>query len=188
MKGKIMFVDEAPRSSYRWHVLRMKAGSRVELCLLSEKFFAISTHFLRSTVPCPGENCALCDLLPVRGLFYVAVRCESQTMLLEMGSVSASDFEQSTKLFGPGMKAGVVVEVSRRGQKSPLRTEVLRFQESVNACALLTLSQRAMALYRFPGPNPDETIADYERRLRVISRKRNEMLAYQLMKTKQAGV
>lgn len=175
-----MFDAERSNSSYRWPVLRLAAGSRSEVVLLSDRFFALTTHWTSHTVPCAGEECDLCDLLPSRGLFYVAVHAVGKPFLCELGAQSASLFEQHAKLLHGGLRPGQVYELSRSGKKLPVRSECIRFQDGVSVVPTLTLAHRVLALYRYPGPNPGETIESYEQRIRMLARSRNQSLAAQI--------
>jgi hypothetical protein len=167
-----MFSADRSLGVHRWPVVRLVAGSSTEIVLLSTRFFALTTHWNKCTVPCCGDNCPLCELLPARGLFYVAGMCCSRVSIVELASQSASHFEQHCKLLHDGLRAGLVIKLDRRGAKSPVRSEVLRFQEKVSAVSQLELASRVMALYKFPCPNPDEDLATYEIRCRGVARVR----------------
>jgi len=175
-----MFDADRSTSSYRWPVLRLSPGNRSEVVLLSDRFFAITTHWTTHTVPCSGDSCDLCELLPARGLFYAAVHAAGRPYLLELGSQSSSLFEQHSKLLHGGLKPGQVYELSRTGKKQPVRSECVRFQEGVSPVPVLVLAHRVLALYRFPGPNPSESIEQYESRMRTLAQRRNVQLALQI--------
>jgi len=178
-----MFNADASLGSHRWPVVRLRGGSHTEVVLLSTKFFLLTTHWQRVTYPCCGDDCAVCELLPSRGLFYVAVGCNGQVSLLELGAASSSSFEQHAKFVGGGMIVGQVFDVSRRGDKSPVRSEFLRLQDRCSEVPHLELAKRVMALYKFPPPNPGEDIASYERRSHLIAKSRCDRAA-QLMLSK----
>lgn len=180
-----MFTADRSLGSARWPVVRLVPGSKTEIVLLSPSFFEITTHWYKCTVVCPGEDCDLCELLPSRGLFYVACFCASRLSILELGSQSASHFEQHCKLLHRGMIAGQVVELHRRTAKSPVHSEVVRFQENAASVTTLTLAARVMALYKFPPPNPAENLERYEQRLREAAKLRNRRLAAQLIDAPQ---
>lgn len=167
-----MFDADRTLGSSRWPVLRLVAGSKTEVVLLSTRFFCITTHWNKCTVPCCGDDCRLCEVLPARGLFYVAVMCSSRVSILELASQSASHFELHAKLLHGGLRAGLVVQLERRGAKSPVRSEGVRFQENCSEVSQLELAQRVMALYKFPCPNCGEDLATYEIRCRGIARVR----------------
>lgn len=167
-----MFNADRSLGSSRWPVIRLVGGSSTEIVLLSPRFFALTTHWNKCTVPCCGDDCRLCELLPARGLFYVAAMCCSRVSILELASQSASHFEQHCKLLHGGLRAGLVLKLDRRGAKSPVRSEVLRFQEKCSEVSQLELATRVMALYKFPCPNPGEDLATYEIRIRGVARVR----------------
>jgi hypothetical protein len=155
---------------------------------LSRKFFAISTHFVRVTVPCPGEDCRLCETLPQRGLFYLAVMWGSGVSMLELGGLSASMLEQHAKLLHGGLRPGLVLDLSRKGAKLPVRSEVVRVQEGVNDVQHLDLANHVMALYKFPPANVGECIEQYEARCRQIAKVRNERFAVEFEQRRGLGV
>src|SRR6266487_791749 len=167
-----MFNADRTLGSNRWPVVRLVAGSRSEVVLLSSRFFCLTTHWTRCTIPCCGDDCGLCELLPFRGLFYVACACNSRVSILELASQSASHFEQHVKLLHGGMRIGLVVQLSRRGAKSPVNTEVVREQEKCTEVSQLELARHVMALYKFPCPNPGEDLAAYELRCRAVAKVR----------------
>lgn len=175
-----MFEADCTAGVSRWHVVRLVAGSRAEVVLLSTRFFSLSTHWCKCTVPCAGDDCALCTILPVRGQFYVAVHCEGRVRLLELGAESSAHFEQHVRLFGGGMRAGLRVVVSRRGAKSPVHSEVIGERKGTKEIELLDLAAHVMALYKFPCPNPGQTLEEYERRVRAMAELRNRRLFEQM--------
>lgn len=167
-----MFNADRSLGSNRWPVIRLVAGSSTEVVLLSSRFFEITTHWNKCTVPCCGDGCRLCEVLPSRGLFYVAAMCCSRVSILELASQSASHFEQHCKLLHGGMRPGLVLSLKRRGAKSPVNSEGLRMQDGCAEVSQLELAQRVMALYKFPCPNPGEDLATYEIRIRGVARVR----------------
>jgi hypothetical protein len=183
-----MFSADRYLSPNRWPVVRIGAAGRTEVVLLSRRFFALSTHWVRSTVPCSGDDCTLCETLPVRGLFYLACMCNGRVSIVELGGLSASALEQHAKLLHQSMRPGLVIELSRKGAKSPVRSEVVREQAGVNDVSHLDLAAHVMALYKFPPPNVGESIESYELRCRIIAVVRNRRFAVSLEKSHQTGV
>lgn len=172
-----MFSADNTLASTRWPIVRLRGGTNTEIVLLSRKFFALTTHWNKCTLPCCGENCRLCEMLPARGLFYLACMCNSRISILELGSQSASYFEQHAKLLHGGMVPGLVFQLSRRGDKSPVRSEVVRTVNNAADVSLLELATHVMALYKFPCPQPGEELEDYELRCRHIARVRCDRAA-----------
>lgn len=171
-KGSCMFEADRTLGVHRWPVVRLRGGSMTEVVLLSTRFFALTTHWSNATFPCCGDDCPCCELLPSRGLFYVAVHCASRISILELGSQSASHFEQHAKLLHGGMKPGLVFQLTRQGAKHPVRSEVVRTQEKCSEVSQLELATRVMCLYKYPCPNPGEDLAAYERRCRAVAKVR----------------
>lgn len=177
-----MFSADKTLGVNRWPVVRLGANARTEVVLLSSKFFALTTHWDKCTLPCPGDDCRLCETLPARGLFYVAVMCNSRISMLELGALSASHFEQNAKLLHGGMNPGLVVLLSRKGPKQPVKSEGLRVQENCSEVSTLDLCAHVMALYKFPCPNPNEGLLGYELRCRQLAKVRSDRHAERLSK------
>lgn len=175
--GLEMFEADRTLGTHRWPVVRLRGGSQAEVVLLSTRFFCLTTHWSKITFPCCGDDCRVCELLPARGLFYLAVGCNSQVSLLELASQSSSYFEQHAKFMGGGMIVGQVFTVSRRTDKAPVRSELIRMQEKCSEVPQLELARRVMALYKFPCPNPGEDLGKYEMRCRAVARIRCDRAA-----------
>lgn len=176
-----MFEGDRGTAGNRWPVVRLGSGGRTEVTLLSCEFFALTTHWQRCTVPCAGGGCALCELLPARGLFYLAVVCGGRVSLLELGAMSAGSLEQHAKLLHQGMRQGLVFSLTRRGAKSPVHSECIRESNGVSAVTAIDLARHVLALYKFPPPNPEEDLGRYEVRIRSIALRRNEHAAAVLL-------
>lgn len=183
-----MFRADYGNAGARWPVLRIGIGSRTEVTLLSREFFCLTTHYHRCTIPCAIDGCSLCEMLPSRGLFYLAVMCEGRRSILELGVFSANDLEQHTKLLHGGMMPGHLISLSRRTAKGPIRSTVLATLPEVGAIDRLMLAQRVLAIYKLPCANPSETIETYEERIRSMVLRRNEHLARELSRGSRAGV
>lgn len=179
-----MFEADRTMGSHRWPVVRLRGGSSAEVVLLSPRFFSLTTHWDKLTFPCCGSDCPVCEMLPSRGLFYLAVGCNGQVSLLELASQSSSYFEQHAKFMGGGMLVGQVFHVSRRTDKAPVRSELIRTQENCALVPELELAKRVMALYKFPCPNPGDDLVAYEKRCSSIAKVRCERAA-QLMLSKR---
>lgn len=183
-----MFEADAGNAGTRWPLIRLRPGCESECTLLSREYFCLTTHFHRVTILCAIDNCALCEMLPARGLFYAAVLCQGKRSILELGTFSANDLEQHVKLLHGGMRPGLQLRLSRIGKKQPVRSEVMGEVAGCGVIDKLTLAQRVLALYKLPCCNPDETIEQYEMRVVQIVRHRNSHLAAQLAKSQSAGV
>lgn len=181
-----MFNADRTLGSNRWPVVRLRAGCCTEIVLLSTRFFALTTHWNKCTVPCCGDDCALCELLPGRGLFYVACMCNSRVSILELASQSASHFEQHAKLLHGGMVPGLVFSLARKGAKSPVFSEVIRQQGNCTEVSQLDLATHVMALFKFPLPNPGEDLFRYEERCRAIAKVRCDRAAEQLVTVRKS--
>lgn len=184
LRGFAMFEADKSLGVHRWHVVRLPAGTSTEVVLLSPSFFCVTTHWHKCTLLCAIDSCPLCSVLPARGLFYIAVHCLSQVRMVELGAQSAAHLEQHCKLLHGGMIPGQVISLKRRSAKAPVNSEVVRFQENVSAVTQLNLAKHVMALYKFPPPNPSETIETYSVRIQESVRLRNERIAGELLARK----
>lgn len=179
-----MFTADPTLATYRWPVVKLRPGHRTQGVLLSPKFFCVTTHWIDNTILCCVEDCPLCELIPARGLFYIAVLVESRRSLVELGALSAMNLEQHAKLLHGGMKPGQVIEFRRSGAKQPVSSEIVRSVETFDAVSQITLAQRVMSLYKFPPPNPDEALETYEKRIRSIAQVRCSRHAQLLLKSR----
>lgn len=182
-----MFTADRSLGANRWPVVRLVAGSQAEVVLLSSRFFALTVHWdpsppIPHSVPCPGDDCPLCEMLTSRGLFYVAVGCNSRVSILELASQSSSLLEQHCKLLHGGMRPGLVLRLSRRGSRKPILSEALRFQEKCSEVSMLDLATKVMALFKFPPPNPGEELHNYSNRCSKIARVRIDRIATAMAK------
>lgn len=172
-----MFEADAQLATNRWEVVKIVPRHDTEIILLSSRFFELTTHWAGRTVLCPGEDCALCSLLPGRGLFYAACKWNSRVSILELGSLSASHLEQNAKLLWGGLHAGLVVQLKRRAPKHPVLSECVRDVEVSKSVEHIDLARHVLALYKFPCPNPGESIEAYETRCRKIAKVRADRVA-----------
>lgn len=180
-----MFEADYQLGSNRWHVVRLAPGTSTECVCLSDRFFSLTTHWSGRTVVCAGEQCSLCELLPSRGLFYLAVHSLGAVRLLELGAQSASHLEQHCKLLHAGIRPGHVLSLSRRTARSPVYSEVLRTDEGVKCVPLLTLAMRVMCIYKYPPANPCEGLEEYEQRCIRMASVRNDLLAASIKRGEQ---
>lgn len=178
-----MFEADKSRLLSRWDVLRLRVGHRSEMVLLSTKPFCLTTHYVRSTIPCAGRDCPLCELIVPRGLWYVAGGINGRVMMVEFSGTSFGLLEQHAKLLHGGFKVGQVFVLERRAQKRPTWSECVRSVTTAHEVDHFDLCKHVMALYRFPPPNPGESIDDYERRCHRLAFVRNKRAAELLSKS-----
>lgn len=169
-----MFQSPDTAGVHRWPVLKLRAGSVTQVVLLGTRFLPLSSHWVGRTLPCPGEQCPLCSILPIRGLYYLPISLDGRASILEMSPVASANLEQHAKLLHGGLQVGQLVEFSRRGAKSPLHGVIVEQRDGVNAVPFLMFASRVMALYHLPASNPGESIEAYDERLRGITLVRSE--------------
>lgn len=183
-----MFDHDGVAGVVRWPLVRISVGGKTRVVLLSKEFLPLSIHWVGKSVVCSRENCALCEWLPARALFYVACSVGGRASMLELGAMSSSHLEQHCKLLHRGMRPGLVVELTRRSAKSPVYAEVVEEMTSVAEVTLVELVGRVMALYHLPGPNPGECLEAFEKRVRMLASKRSEIAAASLKERRKVGV
>lgn len=190
-----MFEADPSRRTRRWPVLRVYQGHVVEGVLLSDRFLPVTTHWVQgkhhpkgATVLCPIDDCDLCELEPSRGLFYVAIGVGGSVYILELSGQSCAHLEQHLKLLHGGMKAGQVLRLKRAGKRQPVHCECVDFRENTGVVPLYDLAQRVMAVYRYPGPSPNETLECYESRVQNMARRRAVQHAIELKATPKQRV
>lgn len=171
-----MFDPNFCSSASRWPLVRISSGGRTSVILLQTTMLPLSVHWVGRSMLCPQAACALCNILPVRGLFYLPVSCNGRASILELGAMSSSHLEQHCKLLHGGVRPGLEVDLTRRGAKSPVHSEVVGFRPGCVSVEMIEFIGRVMALYHLPSANPNETIAAYEARLlhQVIGRAKHE--------------
>lgn len=184
-KGIQMFYNDSQSGCSRWPVVRIRGGSSSEVIILSSAPFAITTHWDGTTQPCCGAGCRLCEHVPTRGLFYFPVMCNSRVSILELANQSFAYFEQHCRLLHGGLRPGLVVLLKRKSDKAPLHSEVLRFQDQAKEVGLLETAAHVMALFKYPGPNPGDTLESYEARCVHVGRARCERAAERLLQTRE---
>lgn len=182
-----MFDSPDQAGVHRWPVLKLRPGSKCAAVLLGTRFLPLSCHWVGHTVPCPGTECPLCAILPVRGLHYLPVMVAGRASILEMSPMASSNFEQHARLLHSGLSVGMLVEFSRRGAKSPIHAEIVELQDGVNEVPFIMFVSRVMALYHLPAANPAESLAAYEERLRGITLVRSEREHEQQVKRGRAA-
>lgn len=176
-----MFEADNTLGVHRWLVVRMGGSSQTEAVLLASRFFALTTHWHKCTVPCPGRQCSLCELIPSRGLFYAPVQCLGAIRLIEFGAKSASYLEQHAKLLYGGMRPGLIFRFTRRGAKNPVHSEVIGEKPGCTEPSMLKIAQRVMAIYKFPPPNPGEELCDYSERCSRLAKVRTDRIAESML-------
>lgn len=183
-----MFEASCSAGVSRWPLVRTQAGGAVNVVILAAGFFPVCVHWAGRSFLCPGDGCALCPLLPLRGLYYLPVDCCGRPSILELASMSSSHLEQHAKLLHGGLRPGLQVRLSRRSAKSPIHSEVVGELAGVEAADLMTFASRVMAIYQMAPSNPGETIADYGQRLAHAARQRGEVVAKRVLGDRGAGV
>lgn len=180
-----MFEADQTSGGARWPLVRVAAGSETVVTLLSGRMLPLTVHWAERSVPCCGSDCPLCSWLPARALFYLPVICMQRVSILELASLSSSHFEQHCKLLHGGVRAGLVLRLTRRSQKAPIFSEVIDEKKGVKDVSLVELAAKVMALYQLPAPNVAEELESYSARCAHITRIRAERILAKLKSSNQ---
>lgn len=178
-----MIEHERPRMETRWPVLRVEPGHDAEIFLLAGQWVCLATHYHKRTQICLGrDDCPVCAFLPSRCYYYLpAAYLESRRpVLLEMSPMAASDLEQTSKLLEQGIRAGLVLRVTRRSCRAPLRFECVTQGPAPAVIHESDWVTAVMAIYGFGAMKPGESLADYRERMKPAALARCERLAGEL--------
>ena len=172
----MVFCVDCASGGARWPLVRIGVGATCEVISLSHRFLPLSVHWTGQSTVCAGDGCDLCELLPVRGVYYLPVMCQGRTSILELASQSSSHLEMHCKLLHGGLQPGLVILLRRRSPKAPVGSEVIDRRPGCVAVPMEIFASRVAALYHLPGCNPDETLAQYEARLSSMCRVRCQLM------------
>ena len=179
----MMLTQESPTHSRTLSILRVAAGSVVQVQLLSSDFVRLSTHFHGATVLCAESvECELCDLLPSRPYWYLPARvvATGRSALLEMSAHTASDLEQVARFATGRLQVGQVFDMRRRSKRAPVRCEYCRDDELRFEPSLSDWVSPLMKIFRLPELRADETLDQYGERTRNAVLQRSGILAKRL--------
>jgi len=171
---------EAPSRMACWSLVRVVPQREEQVVLLSGDWVRLSTHFFDGTVLCPeGDDCPLCELLPVRPYWYLPClrRPGNRPSLLELTALTCSDFEQCAKFAGVGVRCGLTVILTRKSKRSPVRCEVGSLVSSPRSASLHEWVSPLMKIFGFPPLSAGESLDSYSKRIRPSALRRAELVA-----------
>lgn len=174
---------EAPSRMACWSLVRVVPQREERVVLLSGDWVRLSTHFFDGTVLCPeGDDCPLCDLLPVRPYWYLPClrRPGNRPSLLELSALTCTDFEQCAKFAGAGVCCGLTVILTRKSKRSPVRCEVEELVSSPRSALLHEWFSPLMKIFGFPALLPGELLDTYSKRIRPSALRRAELVAMRM--------
>ena len=170
-----MFATDGPACVARWPLVRVVPGQTTVVELLSAEWIRLVTHYHRATTLClETEKCPLCFYLPARVYWYLPVHLQaSGTMgLLECSNTACSTLETRLRFLDLKLEAGLILECSRQGKKSPVRLEPVGPSGRLRSAPLELWGSALFAVYRLPPIAPRERLEDYGDRVadRVAAR------------------
>lgn len=178
-----MIDSEGPKPVVRWPVLHVEQGHSVEVLLLSVHWLRLSTHFYKRTQICLGTDaCPVCHLLPSRCYYYLPAlyTATRRPVLLELSPHASSDLEQMARLQEQGFRPGLVVELSRRSKRAPVKTVVVRQDRTPPAVSPREWLTAVMGIYGFGEMREGESLEGYRARLFPAAVSRCDRLAAEL--------
>jgi len=175
--------SESPTKAARWPLLRVQPGHDVAVELLSGDWVRLSTHYFKRTFLCSeDERCECCQLLPSRSYWYLpAIELPGRrATLIEFSAAASSDLEQHGKLLSGKLGPGLQVRLTRRTQKSSVKSEIFG-QASVGSRVHLHDWVSALgAIYGLPPMRADETIEGFGDRVKESLITRAAVVAAQI--------
>lgn len=160
---------EAPTKTSCWPLVRVKEYRSVGVILSAPGFLRVATHWARKTVICvETDDCPLCACLPSRAYWYVPAvyLTTGQPCLLELSALSSGDLEQRAKFFGRPDLLGVQVELSRKGKRSPVRSEVVGHDPAARTCPAHIWVSKLMHVFGLRPLAEGESIETYSEAVR----------------------
>lgn len=161
--------SEGPSRLSRWQMLRVPVGGTLRVELLSGDWIRLATHFAGRTFLCADHaGCPACELLPARSFWYLPVveHISRRPYILELSSHASADLEQVAKFAFGAILPGSIFDLSRRGQRKPVRAEAVEMGKAATTVQLEHWASCLMAIYNLPPFVVGETLEAYGERVR----------------------
>lgn len=167
-----MIVNGRPVSEVGLRLVKVSAGGRGSGVILSDDVLWVRQHWFRRAVLCMQDGCPACAWNASREVGFMAIQTGSSPRLLI--ELSPSAFERLAGLAGleSGARcvglAGWKVDLSRRGNRSPLVVDPVEFVgvPEFGRPTFQVLASAVMRLYGLPALRAGETVAAYSERIR----------------------
>ncbi len=135
--------------------------------VLSVRTFAVPTHWVGRSVPCPGQDCSMCVCRSARQLFFVGLAVNHRRAVFEVPETLSACFYAAFAQCGGADLAGIVVSVQRVDARSgwllgDFRREKLRQV----AVAETEVASAVASLYRLEKPCVGENFVEWFDRVR----------------------
>lgn len=164
-------------SSWGLPVLRVNAGSEVEVSVQSLTPVFADTHYFGRQFFCAGEDCPGCGVKPPRTrVFFLATLTHGQkrTVLVENSAAMWSRLSGLLQMGADGWQPGLLLSLSRRRANSPLIMDPLgnggpvapRFETSLPLLAALAV------LHDLPLPSGSMLASEYSSSVRDLVRQK----------------
>lgn len=165
----------AARSRWALPLLKVSGGGRATVALVGERFWYFGSHWLDRMYLCAGDGCPGCMHGPPRTMGYRVVMVQHPTRwnpaLLEASCLSINQLEGLAAMESLQVEAGLIVDVSRKTKRSPVRLEPASSQASVQVKAqkpFIALNAVAL-LFGLPLMSEVEEPADWAERSREVA-------------------
>lgn len=158
------FFKERIMSRFSVPFVRVGAKHQMEVTCVHSQIVSSPTHYLKRRFLCARSNCTGCDWDPARLFEYALVRDSSsgRVRLLEMSESSALGIKfLCARTSGPRLRRGDQLSLSRNTSNSPLRIEVIGFDEGAFVDGQLTTLRAVAAVYHLPVPRIEEAAPDF---------------------------
>src|SRR3972149_1084721 len=86
----MVFTADAASGGSRWPLVRIGVGATCEVISLSHKMLPLSVHWTGQSTVCAVQDCDLCALLPVRGVYYLPVICPGAILMRRCSNTSGA--------------------------------------------------------------------------------------------------
>jgi hypothetical protein len=182
---------EKPSVVGRWPLLRVRPGHQFEFELLSGEWVRLCTHFCTKTFLCAEDDrCEACSVLPARNYWYLPGLAgpEKRPSLIELSASASADLEQRAKFSFGSIGAGLTVVCSRKGPRSPVLCEPLRFAARATPLPFQTWVTYLMAIYNLPAVRPIDSLESYSVRVLPMVLERANLMAARARGLAERGV
>lgn len=163
-----MCLSSSPRSAAcaNLPVVRVIPGQVLRVTICSAEGLWIGTHWRQRSLPCPGEGCALCGILPGRELGYWVVTLDESNprpLLLELPRGFGVQMGLFVKHSGQKTSTGCQLLLTRKKKRSPIHADydghVDNVPEAWRAGGLLRSA--VATLFRLPQPVAGHDVAEW---------------------------
>lgn len=163
------------RAAWSLPLVKLPGGAVFEAALQGASWLFFGSHWLKRVLLCSGDGCPGCVVgVPrVMGYRVCLVRGAERwrPALLEVSSGAVSGLAGFLEMEGVADVPGLVVELRRRGKRSPLRVEPISTGGAVSSHLgeVRALVNAIAVLYGLPLMSPEEEVKQWSERVRPMA-------------------